>query len=170
MDQSQSEAPAEKDIVEQPQEEQQICRLCWGEADSSPGGQLVSPCSCCGTSAHIHLRCLCAWQQSLCFQGQFKRSRSCEVCRKKYSLGLHNTGFFRMLHMQVLEALHCASYPVLLYRWGGVGWVDACLRIHSFSGCRLAAGLWVQLRVSFQLCTTGTDCCSTAYITTGYAN
>jgi E3 ubiquitin-protein ligase DOA10 len=62
-----------------PLQEPKICRICWGESDAEPGGQLISPCNCSGTSGNIHVRCLRSWQRSLRDRGMSAAARRCEV-------------------------------------------------------------------------------------------
>lgn len=57
-----------------------ICRVCFDEGDSQPGGALLSPCRCRGSMAHVHERCLREW---LC-TGQV--SLNCSVCKGTYRL------------------------------------------------------------------------------------
>jgi hypothetical protein len=82
------------------------CRMCWSAQDPHPtnlarvaaaasaagtplaavlaGGKLVSPCSCSGSMAHLHVRCLAAWQASLLRRGLARRAARCELCGKRY--------------------------------------------------------------------------------------
>ena len=57
-----------------------LCRICYGPADGSPGGQLVTPCHCGGTMAHIHGSCLAQWQ------AYSRHPLRCDVCRAPYQL------------------------------------------------------------------------------------
>ncbi|KAL4433843.1 hypothetical protein ABPG75_000284 [Micractinium tetrahymenae] len=54
------------------------CRICWGAADSTPGGRLIAPCRCTGSVRHVHEGCLAQWQA-----GPPPRSH-CEICLTRF--------------------------------------------------------------------------------------
>lgn len=56
------------------------CRFCFEES-----GDLVSPCACSGTSAHVHVGCLRRWQQ-ISLQTHGSDESACRVCGEAFSL------------------------------------------------------------------------------------
>ena len=60
------------------------CRICWQEADGDPGGMLLSPCSCSGSSRFVHYRCLEAWMAAVAERKGVPAARCCDVCRARY--------------------------------------------------------------------------------------
>lgn len=73
---------AEEQGNEPPGEEAPLCRFCFGDARE---GELVAPCRCRGTQAHIHRACLREWQRSrLVAHGELETV--CRVCGGKYEL------------------------------------------------------------------------------------
>lgn len=106
-------------------EEESMCRLCWGEADAEPGGQLISPCSCSGSLQYIHKRCLLDWQRTLRSQGLGRRALECELCKTTYNTSPQyhlvpaNTVPGKLLaHLTqaLLDNLVCTSWPVLVLK------------------------------------------------------
>ena len=60
------------------------CRICWAEADGEPGGALLSPCRCRGSSHFVHQRCLSAWMASVAERKGVHWANHCDVCRSRY--------------------------------------------------------------------------------------
>jgi hypothetical protein len=59
-----------------------LCRFCFGDAHD---GELISPCSCRGTQAHVHTGCLREWQRaSLTARGTSEEM--CRVCGSRFAL------------------------------------------------------------------------------------
>jgi hypothetical protein len=58
------------------------CRLCWDPESAPPGGLLLSPCRCKGTSAFIHANCLQRWLDMRPGRG------ACDICRAPYDAPL----------------------------------------------------------------------------------
>jgi len=62
-----------------------VCRICFDGDDS---GDLVEPCGCSGSQAHVHEKCLQRWRRLQTFQGKHTAATRCEVCGQKYSASL----------------------------------------------------------------------------------
>jgi hypothetical protein len=59
-----------------------LCRFCFGDARD---GDLISPCACRGTQAHVHTGCLREWQRaSLVTRGTSEEV--CRVCATRFAL------------------------------------------------------------------------------------
>ena len=56
-----------------------VCRFCFDEANSRPGGELLTPCECKGTQAYVHLGCLRRWQ-TVSVDG----APRCQVCGRPF--------------------------------------------------------------------------------------
>jgi len=62
-----------------------ICRICQLSEDSI-NNQLVSCCSCRGSSKYVHVDCLKKWRQTRNAQGE--DVLVCEICKQQYKLFL----------------------------------------------------------------------------------
>lgn len=61
------------------------CRICW---ESEPRGQLISPCKCAGSMAHIHVECLRRLLNMSRDAGRPRAALWCGVCRGRYDAEL----------------------------------------------------------------------------------
>ncbi|KAF6258614.1 hypothetical protein COO60DRAFT_1626392 [Scenedesmus sp. NREL 46B-D3] len=66
------------------EEVQYSCRICFEDAKPS---ELISPCRCKGSLAHVHPACLHRWQASAARLGgkADERASTCGVCRSRYT-------------------------------------------------------------------------------------
>lgn len=80
-----SDAPAPVTMGEDANDAPNICRICFDGADA---GELVTPCGCTGTQAHVHESCLLRWRKLQLVQGKTAAANRCEVCCHRYSAGL----------------------------------------------------------------------------------
>jgi hypothetical protein len=62
--------------------EEAACRFCFGGASD---GELISPCACRGTQAHVHVSCLREWQRSA-LVSRGAREGVCRVCAAPFAL------------------------------------------------------------------------------------
>ena len=62
------------------------CRWCFEESERFvKDGRLITPCACTGTQAHLHVRCLRAWQDTAGDGGVGERTH-CQVCRQPFRM------------------------------------------------------------------------------------
>ena len=79
---SAAEAAGAVHDVAAPEVDAPVCRFCFEEAEPRAyGGQLITPCACTGTQAHIHVRCLLTWQDTAA-----DGAAICQVCRQKFNI------------------------------------------------------------------------------------
>ncbi|KAI8469066.1 MAG: hypothetical protein J3K34DRAFT_424983 [Monoraphidium minutum] len=144
-----------KAAVEREAAEEHICRLCWGEADSAWGGDLLSPCRCSGSLKFIHRRCLLDWQRTLRTQGLGRRAATCELCKAPYAptdpgprWPRHRYALSRRLAAHARYALSDAgrlsAWPGLALRlWRGYVMVSGVASALRVGAAGFAAGLGV---------------------------
>eukprot|EP00879_Flechtneria_rotunda_P023041 GHRR01024356.1.p1 GENE.GHRR01024356.1~~GHRR01024356.1.p1 ORF type:complete len:241 (+),score=39.36 GHRR01024356.1:137-859(+) len=131
------------DCTLQRPEEEAICRLCWSEADSETGGELISPCGCSGSLRYIHRRCLADWQRTLRSQGQARKASSCELCKCPYLLPetVLQSGKRPSLPRRLLSSLNCAVYDALY----ATSWPALAMRL--WRGYIMAQGVAQALKL-----------------------
>jgi hypothetical protein len=101
------------------------CRICKGSE-----GKLVVPCSCCGTSKHVHLECLSKWiQMRPNIPDPTRRNRyvpnlKCEICNDTYNLKLKRkfNCTWRVLATRT-TCYHCMESCILLISLIGMMYV-----------------------------------------------
>ena len=77
-----SACPANLDAAEESLE----CRICKEEGGEGEGGErMLHPCSCGGSMAGVHLKCLQHWIEQRRLDTS-EASLRCEVCRSHYKL------------------------------------------------------------------------------------
>ena len=62
------------------------CRVCWSEAEQVPGGTLLAPCACRGSSQFIHEHCLSRWLEVALEQHGPDEYLRCRTCLQAYAL------------------------------------------------------------------------------------
>jgi len=75
----------------------QTCRICFEEGDD-----LLTPCACKGTAAHIHSECLTRWLQ-------ISRRTDCDICHTPYWSEEENR------HIPSFVALYAAQHPFYIF-------------------------------------------------------
>ena len=103
-----------------------LCRFCFDE--STPSNPLITPCSCSGSSAYLHLSCLRKWQRMVLIDQVRKLSEFHEVMSQDLNICLLHAltyNFFaepyfaRALNLVLIclyEQLALANPPRLLRR------------------------------------------------------
>lgn len=59
------------------QDDEKICRICLIRDSSTNIQELITPCNCKGTFAHVHPRCLSRWLEQ-------SETENCDICRFKF--------------------------------------------------------------------------------------
>jgi hypothetical protein len=62
--------------------EEATCRICL-----EPGGNMIQPCNCCGSTANVHKDCLVKWLE-------VSQRRDCEICHFEYIIIIKKPKYF----------------------------------------------------------------------------
>jgi hypothetical protein len=160
--------------LQQIEQEDRICRLCWGEEEHDESGQLICPCNCSGSLRYIHRHCLADWQRTLRNQGQNRRAGICELCKCPYrvqdrpqaALSQQQSPYKHLLlslSNAVLGALYATSWPALAVRlWRSYAMANGIAQVNfDVCGVLLSRQNLKDIACAFQLscpCTIATRC------------
>jgi hypothetical protein len=134
--------------MEDPQEEERLCRICHGDEEDGEDGRLFRPCKCSGTMGWVHVECLDKWRQVSSNPQSFY---CCDQCHHRYDFGRAFTAFGHGFGDRFTAArffghpgaVHLASVLALAALVCAAGFVAKLLALLGFySEC--APENWVQ--------------------------
>lgn len=125
-----------------------VCRICWAEQDKTPGGKLVSPCSCAGSVKYVHKRCLKAWQRVLEQNGAYSKTLKCDICNSAYNSNWDTTRRFpesiqELVSLVIKEIWGALSWTTLFRLYKSVVLVTGAVQAARFGADGLTKGIIV---------------------------